>query len=141
MNDLTDLTPGAIYYTGSGMKGVVVAVIDTLEVHGQFPTFVVVEHFDRKGDVWMSDGMYLACDDDGGTDVSEDTLLDTFERGTGETWEQAIKREISEGLCDYDDGEDYSYELGAEAFARGGMTGYNEAMGYGTVDDPDEYDY
>jgi hypothetical protein len=138
---MSDLNPGAVYYSCDTVRGIVVAVIDTIEVHGQYPVFVVVRDEDLKDGVWCAGGVGLCCDDDNGADIMEDRLVDHLQRVDGESWEQAIQREVNEGLADSDDddADDYRYELGAEAFARGGMTGYNEAMGYGTVDDPDEY--
>ena len=139
-----NLVIGEIYYEGNTERGVIASVVRSVEIGiRRFPVFVVVEHT-RKGDdgFWRSEGYSLCCDDDKGSGIGEDTLLDAFEREDGETWDEAIKREIAEGgipaLNDYDDAE-YRGELAAEAFAMGGMTGYNEAMGYGTVDDPDEY--
>lgn len=139
---MSDLIPNAVYHVNDAntYRSVVIEKIDDIEVDGEFPVFVIVNDETRSepGKMWTVESTGLACDDDKGVSgLFEGRLLDDIERKSGESWRDAIVREMEENSDD----SDYSYELAAEGFARGGMTGYNEAMGYGTVDDPDEYGY
>jgi hypothetical protein len=135
----SNLVIGGIYYDGGTERGVIAAIINSVEIGIQrFPVFVIVEHTRKGGDgFWRSEGHGIYCDDDKGSGIGEDNLLDTFEREAGETWNEAILREIADGGLPVRSNE-ARYELAAEAFAMGGMTGYNEAMGYGTVSEPEE---
>jgi len=97
-------------------------------------------NFRNLGRGWEFAGYRVFCLDNGGHDIEEDEVLDPIEENPN-GWVTAIMLRIEE-IFAYDERDresDYRYEMGAEAFARGGIDEYNYAMGYGVVEDYDEY--
>ena len=109
----------------------VVEVIEDIEVNGKFPVFVVVNDEERKkvGQMWTVTCTGLACDDDDGSGLFDDRLIDSFERKSGESWRDAIRRELP-ALLEGDDDDSWRQERAMMAGMAHGVKGYNEVMGY-----------
>lgn len=136
---MSDLIPGAVYHANDLYRTVIVERVESIEVEGEFPVFVVVNDEERSevGQMWTVTGTGLACDDDKGVKgLFEDRLLDDIEQKSGESWEAAIKRELP-GIMEDDDDDSWRQEIAMEAGMLHGVDAYNDAMGY-SVGDPDE---
>jgi hypothetical protein len=131
-----DLIPGAVYYSGERFSARVVAVVEDIEVDDDcWPVFVVVEDFENGKSV----GCGLCCDDDNGSGVMEDRLLDEIRQpGEGESWADVIRAEFLADYNEPDTDDSWRQERAMQAGMAFGVQGYNDAMGY-SVDDPDEY--
>jgi len=122
-----DLTPGAVYYSGERFSARVVAVVEDIEVDGQFPVFVVVEDFENDKPI----GCGLCCDDDNGSGVMEDRLLDEMSSpGEGESWADVIRREFLADYNEPDTDDSWRQERAMQAGMAFGVQGYNDVMGY-----------
>jgi hypothetical protein len=121
------MEPGDVYLKGDGYRAIIAHV---------FGDMIVIINQEIDSGLWVDREepyrLSLFCD------LDSECWAEKFEQQPGESWEQAVARAVATFHAESGSVES-RYELGSEAFAMGGMSAYNEVMGYGVVQDPDDY--